>query len=818
MNHSIFGQSKPVVYATRGVAGAVALPVVVGVGAVAGTAFLTYKAGRFVRKAHKSRKRRKQLVRRCHAATKKHGQNTAVPLSASTPSSSPTSEKLLKTNLIIPPVLDVEISFALLKRQTRGLGEQVALRIENGPSVGAKFQFLKFSLYEGLLGLTKNYKDISAKIKKHGNIPTRLRVTRLRDETCAAIGTLMLQLTEACFELKDNQDASLNPHATFTYDSKTDTYTSTIKTDATTLFPCVQALLPKFLNEIRSGSGKPGHVRGMKVLQSLLVSSGAAPSAYVQQLVLSFFKEDQRGIETVVLEWFKLIRSNVEGDSLEWLLRESWLHKTSLETWCDSSSSCPGPPQILADTAKLLAKNPAQAPPQFWQTLQADAAQHLARYCIGALMFHYDDLVYQCQLGGDKEGQTIDLFDVGDLTGKDHILLPSARQFERVVDHPFATGCMLQYLTSRHQKKFAFDISSGQLFKGGLCESLYKEEDIWKTLCSTLSMIYDSSHTSYLRAMCFQYAQMVFHQLGFEGSQKSLRNLYPNQLSQVLTGENRSATCRNSQCDRSLESSNMPFCHAHAHLQELGVPAEDVKANILKVGEVEVDETTLAFRWKQLFHKLNDACLAVMLHQSTSMHTKTRCERWMLPSACGCFHSMYYNARVLLNLTGASEQLDYGGSSYRMRVSSARAQRADNEARHTMIGLFRGSIDEALLRKLNGELMRCGSKNIYDADQKKTIRKSTEWVVKMYRGQEWLVIEKLGIQYFVSFDGQVRSELPENCTVAWNVSVGDAWIQKNSWVKKKFPMLISEYYVRPELLSPPGLREFPQLIHGIVHR
>jgi len=802
MNHSIFGSSKPVRYATRGVAGAVVLPIVVAGVAVAGTAFVTFKTGELTHKKYKKRQRRKKRKKAEKARKLKNeelkvagdGKHSKVRRTLSSKCCSTKDGKTneLKLSLLAAgltgeaktivkmersPVVDTDISLVLLEKQLRILERQVAAQLpEAGPSV--KWGFVQAVFLKELKRCKTLHSNMLSNMLKL-KVSSRVSATkRLLDDTYVSIGTLMLQLRNVCMDLADiYDDDALNPTTTFRYQKSSDTYTPIVKTDVTKLFSEIQEMLPNHLDSIKAFRNYQHQKKlRMKMFQQLLVGSGASPSAYVLQLLMKF-EPDQRCVERIVFYWLKAIRNDIEGDCLEWLATESWLYKMSI-------ASCMWEQREL----EIITQNGLC--PVF-----SSYSQNHARFCIGAITFHYQDLVAMCMcktskhnngksrrramkegtvnlqnngnIDVDVDPDIIDLFDVEDLVQESQILLPTVQQLEQTIKRPFALGCMLQYLTSRHQSTFTFQIrtekksSSAPLYKKGLTAS-YNNDIVLETLHCALSLIYDSSLLPFLRAMCFNYISLVFRQMELEAAVLAFRT--PSTTLQKLT-------------------------------------------------------------WEQLIKKVAEACLAVMLHKSTSptsMATEAwmlssdptsndgATDTWMLPSACGCFHSIFANARTLMyHLTPINNEMGISGtqksphSSLRKswaRESTQMRQIEENEARDNLLNVLGKMAAKSQLCLLNGALKKC-STSCGNTDKAWVFRSACECLPRLCMDQEWLVMEKNGVKYYVSFGGEVRTTLPESYTVVWEFAAGDgSWIQNNAWVKKKFPMLRPAYYLRSSQL------------------
>ncbi len=193
-------------------------------------------------------------------------------------------------------------------------------------------------------------------------------------------------------------------------------------------------------------------------------------------------------------------------------------------------------------------------------------------------MYHFQDITCRCKIGQNDQIQEIDLFDIEDIVCDSDVLLTSVSDFEHAQEHPFATACMLQYLTSRQtpslslkmevalssSTNLAHRVGSRSRFKKeeDVLDPLYrtirqpttptttkplspssklarpvklvsfdvcsfdvcsKEEDVLGSLYRAMMVIYDSSLDSFLRGMCFRYLQLVFEMIGSGIVKKSTR-------------------------------------------------------------------------------------------------------------------------------------------------------------------------------------------------------------------------------------------------------------------------------------------------------
>jgi hypothetical protein len=664
MNHAIFGQSAPVAFTIRGLAGAVALPVALPLAVVAGTAFVTYKSGKYLKNKYRRRQHRHLRKNRpvLRQAPSGHGfgltagfesQWRAETFGCKNKTISECVHAKVK-RLFIPVENDLEISLVYLKRRLQSLSEQVS-------TTAATFKFALFFLKE-LKACCEIFQSLSA--KKCNRNECWQNITEVEETLCTSIASLMLQLVSTwskfcvepfIFDCNDD-DAALNAIKKFSYDPITKTYT--IKNDATDLWPDVQELLPKYIRNLSKN-------RQERVLLHILKESGPNPSTYLVQIAVERLSSfTHKCVGKLIMEWFKGIRHSVEGDPLEWLTNKSWLQK------------------LLFGPAALV--------------------QDLARYCIGAIVYHFQDITGRCKIGQNDQIREVDLFDIEDIVQDRDLILPTVSDFEHAQERPFATACMLQYLTSRQTPSLSLKMEVA-LSPSAKLDARFKEEDVLGSLYCAMMIIYDSSLASFLRGMCFRYLQLVFEMIGFGHVTTSTREEHENSPS-----------------------------------------------------------------WRRLIVKVIEACLAVMLHQTGSSH-KPLPDRYMLLTACGCFHAIFRHAEAVMHLTSEG-------------------------ARKEMRKLVGGIIDVSQLRTLHQSVNRIGCKPSWNGDEKLAIFQALPWIAQMYTGQQWFLIQKKDVvTFYVSFDGEaLQTTRPENCTVAWNAPLPldqHYWLQEDRWVNLRFPML-----------------------------
>jgi len=814
MNHSLFGTSRPVRFVTRGVAGAVALPVVVAAGTIAGTAFVTFKGGELARKSYKSRKRRRKMKKARRAREEANRLTQGPPgsreiviptttgglvrvaspskIRAATKRLGRTTSHATAARLTISVVVEAEISLVLLKRRLQELKTLVKNQLpeleKSQSSVGAKWIFVRDTFKKTLNNCREMYDKIVSKKIFNGvwtpQLTSKKKTTikGLITDAFVAIGSLMLHLRNAFVELGTENDEALNPKTTYRYDRKSKTYHPIVKTDVSSHLPYIEELLPKFLGKapqskrastLASDSAAPDRVM---LMRHLLTESGLNPPVYIQRIFLNFYQNSKLNIEEDVLFWFKAIRHSIEGDRIEWLMTASWLYKIAMDT----SEIFSRPLSEKGGDFPSISLTPSI-------NIDPELSRNNARFCLGSICFHYENLVVQCQHG--SEDAKIDLFEVSELVDEQP-LLATASIFQNTLKWPFALGCILQYLASRHQTQtmrnmYIFHQEKVHKRKWAQYSSLFTEDDVLEVLHCALSIIYDSSQLPYLRSMCFYYASFVIHILN---PAKILPNNKRNSAPPLINSDKAFI------CSISPEKMQTKK-RSSALVAEESSMIEDIK--------VDITRRKRPLSWKLCIPQLTKACLAVMLHQSSSMmRRKTNDEAWLLPCACSCFVSIFENARSLTwHLTKPdgeeTKKLSESGVSRRVTSQYSVNQNAERRARHVLLDLLRGLVPETQMRVLNEELKRLrNTQSLFTDGELWVIRRASSWIPKMYISQEWLEIERNGATYYVSLNGEIRATLPKNYLVTWKFTGGVQWFENNEWIKKTFPTLYPTYYAR----------------------
>jgi len=656
--------------------------------------------------------------------------------------------------------------------------------------VGAKWIFVRDTFKKNLNNCRETYdKIVSKKLFNGGWSPQltskkKATIKGLINDAFVAIGSLMLHLRNAFVELGTvENDEALNPKTTYRYDRKSKTYHPIVRTDVSSHLPYIEELLPKFLGKapqskrdstLASNLAAPD--RAM-LMRHLLVESGLNPPVYIQRIFFNFYQNSKLSMEEDVLFWFKAIRHSIEGDRIEWLMTASWLYKIAMGTSDIISRPLSEKRADFGDFPSISLTPSINIDPKL--------SRNNGRFCLGSICFHYEDLVAQCQHG--SEDAKIDLFEVSDLV-VEQPLLPTASIFQNTLKWPFALGCILQYLASRHQtmrNMYSFRQEKVHKRTWAKYSSLLTEDNVLEILYCALSIIYDSSQLPYLRSMCFYYAGFIIHILDFA-------KILPHNK------RNSAPPLRNSDeafmCSISPEKMQTKK-RSSALVAEESSMIEDIKVDITrKKGPLS---------WELCIPQLTKACLAVMLHQSSSMmRRKTNDEAWLLPCACSCFVSIFENARILTwHLTKfdgkETKKLSESGVSRRITSRYSVDQNAERGARHILLDVLRGLVPERQMRVLNEELKRLrNTQSLFTDGELWVIRRASSWIPKMYIGQEWLEIERNGATYYVSLNGEIRATLPKNYLVTWKFTGGVQWFENNEWIKKTFPALYPTYYAR----------------------
>jgi hypothetical protein len=162
-----------------------------------------------------------------------------------------------------------------------------------------------------------------------------------------------------------------------------------------------------------------------------------------------------------------------------------------------------------------------------------------------------------------------------------------------------------------------------------------------------------------------------------------------------------------------------------------------------------------------------------------------------------------------MNLTLQDEQNETWKFSLKRVESSSQAPIKEKNARKAMLKLVDGILDNIQLRNLHKNINRLCLRGV---NLKPGSNQTRHWIAQMYKGEEWFLVEKENISYYVSFDGIVQTVRPENCTVAWKVFVHQQpWFKQDTWVKNNFPMLSQTSYYATSI---PALMEMEHT--GIV--